>query len=114
MSPTTPKMNALKRWMEAATPEQQEDLAEHLETSRNVLYQYSGEFRNMSAGRAREIEEFTLRLHKETKGKLPKVYRTDLNADCRACDFAQKCLGAAAVASDFAFLPADDSEGGAV
>lgn len=99
------KYNAFKAWMAAASPQEQEDLAEHLETSRNVLYQYSGEFRQMSPSRAKMVEEFTLRLHRETKGRLPKVYRTDVNTDCRQCDFAQRCLGAAAVASEFSYIP---------
>lgn len=102
---STPKTNAFKLWMQAASPQEQEDLAEHLETTRSVLYQYSGEFRQMSPSRARLVEEFTLKLHRDTKGRLPKVYRTDVNADCRGCDLAQRCLGAAAVASEFDFLP---------
>ena len=102
----TPKTNAFKLWMNAASPEEQEALAAHLKTSRAVLYQYSGEFRQMPPTRARKVEEFTLKLHRDTKGRLPKVYRTDLNTDCRGCEFAQRCLGAAAVASDFDFLPA--------
>ena len=98
------KQNAFKSWMEAASVQEQEDLAEFLETSRNVLYQYSGEFRSMSPSRARMVEEFTLRLHKDTKGRLPKVYRTDVNTDCRGCDFAHRCLGAAAVVSEFPYV----------
>lgn len=106
------KHNALKAWMNAATPQEQEDLAEHVGTSRNVLYQYSGEFRHMSPSRAREVEEFTAKLHRESKGRLPRVYRTDLNPECRGCDLAARCLGPAAVASEFRFLPPDDTEGG--
>lgn len=106
------KTNSFKNWMRAATPEQQSALAEVIGTSRPMLYHYAGEFREMSPERARAVEEATAAMHKETKGKLPKVYRTDLNGSCRECDFAQKCLGAAAVASQFSFLPSDDSEGG--
>ena len=107
MTDTKPenKMNAFKVWMEAASPEQQQRLADHLGTTRPVLYHYSSKFYQMSPERARKVEGFTIALHKETKGELPKVYRTDLNGACRECEFAAKCLGEAAVVSEFEFLP---------
>ena len=107
-------MSSMKAWMQAADPLQQFELAKRAETSRQYLYHLSGGFRDASPALARRIERVTLSMNKETKGKLPKVYRTDLNKDCRECEFAAKCLGAAAVASDFAFLPSDDSEGGLI
>lgn len=36
-----------------------------------------------------------------SKGRLPIVYRTDIVPACRACEFAQKCLGERAVVSEF-------------
>jgi len=107
-------MTAMKIWMQAASPEQQSDLAKRSGTSRPYLYHLAGGFRDASAELAQRIEKAALDMHRETRGKLPKVYRTDLNAACRGCDFAHKCLGGRAVASDFAFLPADDTEGGAI
>ena len=101
----TDKTNAFKLWMDAATPQQQEDLAAHLETTRPVLYHYSSKFYQMGPDRAGKIERYTLALHKESGGKMPKVYRTDLNAACRDCEFAAKCLGEAAVVSSFDYLP---------
>jgi hypothetical protein len=38
---------------------------------------------------------------KASKGRLPVIYRTDIVAACRACDFAQRCLGERAVVSEF-------------
>lgn len=105
-------MSSMKAWMQAASPTQQFDLAKRAETSRQYLYHLAGGFRDASPALAQRIERAALAMHKESKGALPKVYRTDLNRDCRACEFAQKCLGPAAVVSEFEFLPADDTEGG--
>jgi hypothetical protein len=107
-------MSSMKAWMQAANPAQQAELAQRASTSRPYLYHLAGRFRDASPDLAKRIEQVTLAMSKETKGKLPAVYRTDLNASCRACEFAQKCLGPAAVRSDFQYLPADDTEGGAI
>jgi transcriptional regulator with XRE-family HTH domain len=107
-------MTSMKQWMQAATPVQQFDLAKRAGTSRNYLYHLAGNFRDASAELAQRIERACLEMHKETKGALPKVYRTDLNNACRGCDFAQKCLGQAAVASEFNFIASDDTEGGSL
>lgn len=105
-------MSQMKLWMQAANPAQQTELAERANTSRQYLYHLAGNFRDASADLAQRIERVSIEMNRETKGKLPTVYRTDLNSACRGCDFAQKCLGQKAVASEFAFLPSDDSEGG--
>lgn len=115
--PTTP--TAFRRWMDAASPEHKLALAERLETSRTVLYQYAMDpanpnAREFSPTRARLVEQFTLQLAKGDKTAPEGIYRTDMNSECRECDFAQKCLGSKAVASDFKFLPPDDTEGGAL
>lgn len=99
------KMNALKAWMQIATPEQQEDLATRAGTTRPYLYHLAGEFREATPVLAKYIEHASLEMHKETRGALPKVYRTDLNGACRQCDFAAKCLGGAIVAGEFPYLP---------
>jgi len=104
-----PTLTTMKLWMQAASPEQQFELAKRAETSRQYLYQLAGGFRDASPALARKIEAASALMHKETRGKLPKIYRTDLNPDCRACDFAQKCLGAAAVASEFEFIQPDQN-----
>ena len=105
-------LTSMKLWMQAASTEQQFELAKRAETSRNYLYHLAGGFRDASAELAQRIEKASAEIHKETRGKLPKIYRTDLNNACRQCDFAQKCLGAAAVASEFKFINPDDTEGG--
>lgn len=102
---TTPTMTTMKQWMQAASPQQQIELARRAGTSRQYLYHLAGGFRDASAELAARIERASLEMHRESRRKLPKVYRTDLNAACRACDYARKCLGAAAVTSDFDFVP---------
>lgn len=107
-------MTSMKLWMQAASTEQQFDLARRAQTSRSYLYHLAGEFRDASAELAQRIERAALDMHKESRGKLPRIYRTDLNAACRGCDFALKCLGPKAVASEFEFISSDDTEGGDV
>lgn len=89
MSVITP----LKNWMRAASANEQKLLAELCGTSRGYLYQVAGNFRQASSELAVAIERETKTMHRASKGRLPIVYRTDLSATCRACEFAQKCLG---------------------
>lgn len=100
-----PTMTAMKAWMQAATPEQQNDLAARAGTTRAYLYHLAGSFRDASAELAQRIERAALAMQQETKGALPAIYRTDLNGACRGCDFAHKCLGPKAVRSEFDYLP---------
>lgn len=109
-------MNSLKLWMRAATPDEQELLAERAGTSRQYLYQLSGGFRVCSADLGSALERETKAMAKASKGRLPIVYRTDLVPACRACEYALKCLGPIAVASEFPIVTEAalaDSEGGA-
>lgn len=87
--------------MMAATPQEQEALAEMVGTSRAMLYHYAGGFREVSATRGGQIEQATKAMAKASKGRLPVVYRTDVVEACRQCEYAQKCLGERAVASQF-------------
>ena len=87
--------------MSAATVEEQETLATRVGTTRGMLYQYAGGHRTASAERAGAIERATAEMHRASKGRLPKVYRTDLAEACLTCEYAQKCLGAKAVVSEF-------------
>lgn len=105
-------LTTMKLWMQAADPAQQFELAKRANTSRQYLYHLAGGFRDASAELAQRIEKASTEMHKETRGKLPKIYRTDLNAACRGCDFAQKCLGPKAIVSEFEFIQPDDTEGG--
>jgi hypothetical protein len=97
-------MNIWKLWMRAATPEEQELMAQAIGTTRGMLYQYSSPestSRYPSPERAQAIEVQAAKMHRASLGRLPLVYRTDLNDSCRLCTFAQKCLGPAAVRADF-------------
>lgn len=88
----------MKAWMRQATPDEQVALAERAGTSRQYLHHLSASEdkrykREPSASLAAAIERETKSMHKASKGRLPIVYRTDLNSTCRGCDFARRCLG---------------------
>lgn len=99
--PAMKTITPMKAWMAAATTEEQETLAERVGTTRGMLYQYAGGHRTASAERAGAIERATAEMHKASKGRLPKVYRTDLAEACLSCEYAQRCLGQKAVVSEF-------------
>ncbi len=94
-------ITAIKAWMRAATKQEQELLAATVGTSTGMLHQYSGGHRQASAETAGKIEVATAAMHKASKGRLPKIVRTDVCAACRQCQYAAKCLGERAVVSDF-------------
>ena len=110
-------MNVVKLWMKASTAAEQEVLASKAGTSRAYLYHLSASEEKTYAREpkpklAAAIERVTAEMHKASKGRLPRIYRTDLVTACRECEFAQKCLGAAAVRSDFPIVvEADVSKG---
>ena len=91
-----PNPTPMKAWMARASTEEQQALAETLKSSRAMLYQYASGHREASAVRAGEIEEITAALNKASKGRLPRVYRTDLCSACAACPHARKCSAPAA------------------
>ena len=99
-------MNVMKLFMRAATPAEQDLLAQQCGTSRSYLYHLSASEEKSYAREpkpklAAAIERVSAEMHRSSKGRLPRIYRTDLVTACRGCEFAQKCLGAAAVRSDF-------------
>lgn len=94
-------MNMLSLWMRTATADEQNLLAERAGTSRGYLYQLSGGHREASAALGAAIETTSLEMAKASEGRLPELYRTDLVEACRACPYAQKCLGTKAVRGDF-------------
>lgn len=110
----------MKQWMRLATPEEQQLLAHNVGTSRSYLYHLaagddSAYKREPRPALAIAIERETAAMHKASKGRLPRVYRTDLVEACAGCEFALKCLGAAAVRADFPIVTpemVDESEGG--
>jgi hypothetical protein len=94
-------ISVVKNWMSLATVEEQQLLAERAGTSRGYLYQLSGGHRQASAELGAAIERESKVMARASKGRLPVIYRTDIVAACRACDFAQRCLGERAVVSEF-------------
>lgn len=106
-------MHIFKTWMRAATAEEQELLARRAGTSRAHLYQLAGGFRQAGPEMAAAIERETVVMAKVSAGRLPEIYRTDLNASCARCQFAQKCLGSKAVRAEFEIVTPEllDGEG---
>lgn len=88
--------NALKAWMTEASTTEQEEMARRVGTSRMYLYALANP--NSRYGRearpelAIKIEHATAEMARESKRRLPRVLRTDLNGHCKACHFAQRCL----------------------
>lgn len=103
-------ITAMKAWMAAATSSEQELLAERVGTTKGMLYQYAGGHRTASAERAGAIERATAEMHKASKGRLPRIYRTDLSEACLTCEYAQKCLKGQAVISEFPIVDARQLE----
>lgn len=98
-------MNPMKVFMRLATAEEQRRFAELAGTSRQYLYKLANSEawygRTTKAELAAGIEAASVILNKESKGRLPRLYRTDMNPTCRACPYAARCLGEKAVASHF-------------
>jgi hypothetical protein len=98
----TKTITPFRAWMAAATTDEQQLLAERIESSLGTLHQYSSGHREMSPERGIAIERVTREMARVSKGRLPIVYRTDTVAACRGCEYARKCLGEdIAVRSEF-------------
>lgn len=82
----------MKDWMEAATAEEQKALALQAGTSRRYLYRLAEGVRVASADLAGSIEQAAEPMRKVSKGRLPRLLRTDLCPACSVCPFAKKCL----------------------
>jgi len=113
-------MHIFKTWMRAATADEQELLARRAGTTRAHLYFLANGDKDYgrTAGTdlAAAIERASVEMAKASNGRLPEIYRTDLNPSCARCEFAQKCLGAKAVRAEFEIVTPElldaDSEGG--
>jgi len=74
--------------------------------------------RNFSPEKAAEIERATKVMARASRGRLPRLYRTDLAAACANCEYAQKCLGSTAMRAEFplvddaVFAESTETEGG--
>jgi hypothetical protein len=103
-------MTPVKAWMQVATRGRQEQLAKRAGTTRAYLYHLAGGFRAASPELAMAIERVSAEMHRESRGRLPRLYRTDMAPVCRSCDFAQRCLGPIAVRSEFDYVRDDAGE----
>jgi len=88
----------LKTWLRQATRAEQETLAERAGTSVQYLgHVAAGDDKNYKRepkpALAAAIERETKAMARASKGRLPVVYRTDLNSTCRGCEFARRALG---------------------
>ena len=81
-----------KVWMLAASPQTQARLAEAVGTSRQYLYHWANGHRIPEPEAAAAIERETRKIHEETGGIMPVVWRVDLNPACGACEFAARCM----------------------
>jgi hypothetical protein len=81
---------AMKRWMVAASSEQQAQLARLAGTTVGTLYQLTSEHRHASSQLAIDLEKAAARV-KQGDVPLPPLSRMDLNKTCRGCDFAKAC-----------------------
>lgn len=109
-------ISPLRAWMLAATPDEHRILAERAGTSKPYLHHLAaGEASNYrrepKASLAASIERETKAMNRASGGRLPIVYRTDLNSTCRECEFARKCLGDEVVTrSEFQIVEANQLE----
>ncbi len=97
-------LHPLRVWLNAATTDEKKLLASRVGTSPAMLGLYARQDRHgreCSAERAGQIEAVTAEMHRASKGRLPKVMRTDLCQACLTCAYARKCLGSRATVSEF-------------
>jgi hypothetical protein len=106
------KLTQMRLWMRAATTDEQKLLAHRAGTTRAYLY-HLGAHEDSKYKReprpelAAAIERVTQEMHKASGGRLPVIYRTDLVQACAQCEFARRCLGAAAARADFPLVTAE-------
>ena len=83
-------------WIDAASPEELEELTAALDTSKQTLYQISEGFRNASPARALQLELVTKAMRQSNK-KLPALLCGDASVVCRRCPHFEKSVGKARV-----------------
>lgn len=66
-------MTNLNDWMAAATPLEQEQLAQGASTSRRYLYQLARKVRRPRPALAERLEKAARPLRKASKGRLPRL-----------------------------------------
>lgn len=104
-------MHALKVWLKMATAPERELLAKLAGTKLSYLYFLSNPDKDYgrvaSAELAGRIAAASDQVRSEggpdAKRRLPRLLRTDLSPVCQGCAFARRCLGDAAIASEFSY-----------
>lgn len=96
----------MRAWLKAATVDERETLARRANTSAQYLAHLAVNDdkrykREPKIALAAAIERETKAMAKASKGRLPVVLRTDLVEGCRQCEYARRCLGERAIASEF-------------
>lgn len=92
----------LERFRDLASQSEKQAVADACDTSFAYLWWHVAKGRREpDAMLAAKIEVATKLLSKQSGGRLPIVYRTEMNSACRACAFAARCLGDKAIASEF-------------
>lgn len=98
-------MNALEHFRSKATAAEKQALADACGTSYSYLWFHLAKGRREpDALLSAKIEAATTLMSRQSDGRLPVVYRTELNSACRACQFARRCLGDKAIAAEFPII----------
>lgn len=84
-------MNALQKWLRAATPEERARLARLCDTTPAVLSQWAGAYR--TGGKLRLAAQSAAKLQHASEDMarpgLPSLLRSELCPVCRACPYAK-------------------------
>ena len=86
-------MTSLKAFRNAATLEEQEELAQRAGTTREYLFSHLGVHRRIPMDKAEIIEIVTREMFVRTRGRTPVIYRTSMCETCNRCPFAAEALG---------------------
>lgn len=100
-------LSTLNVWMRQATTPEQEALAKAAGTTRGQLYQLANGHRKASPDAAHRLANASQALAKQSKGRLPELYVTDLCRVCAGCPYAQKALGNLALRGEFPVVAAE-------
>lgn len=92
MPEVRPLRNMVHAWIDAASPEEFEELISALATSPATLYQLSQGVRKASPARALELELVTQAMRKSNR-KLPALVCGDASEVCRRCPHFAKSVG---------------------
>ncbi len=80
----------LLQWMNKATTEEREALANGADTTRAAIYQITSGKRQVGPAKARLFERAAAVLRRKNP-ELPKLLRADLCPACAQCEYAKRC-----------------------